>query len=202
VKNPEKPEENDLPQDPERRGGESARAPSPEADAPRPPEEESVEIESRRAEGERERDALRDDYLRALAEIENTRKRAARERDEVSGRARADALAPLLEILDDLERALGEGGSEGPLRTGVSLIHDKMEAILRRSGVTPIETAGARFDPLLHEAFGGIPSAEAEPHTILQELRRGYLIDGRVLRPARVLVALPAEGGSLPADED
>ncbi len=203
MKDPEKHRKEDTPRSAEAPADDASAEPGVAAAPPRPPEERIVEIESRLAESERERNGLREDYLRALADLENYRKRAVRERDEVGARARAEAIAPFLEILDDLERALGEAGTDGgPLGTGVGLIRDKLEALLRRVGVTPIETAGARFDPALHESFGGIASAEAEPHTIVQELRRGYLIDGRVLRPARVLIALPAEGGSPPSDAE
>ncbi len=203
MKDPEKRHTEDTPRSAEPRADGAPPEPSAGAAPPRPAEERIVEIESRLAESERERSGLRDDYLRALADLENYRKRTARERDEVGARSRAETLAPFLEILDDLERALGEAGSDGgPLGTGVGLIRDKMEALLRRLGVTPIETAGAQFDPALHESFGGITSTGSEPHTILQELRRGYLIDGRVLRPARVLIVLPAEGESSQSDAE
>lgn len=169
------------------------------------PEEKTVDLEARLSASEEEKERLRENYLRALADLDNFRKRAIRERDEVAARARAQTLGPLLEILDDLERALSEAAPEpgpGALATGIALIREKMSALLRQLGVTPIETEGARFDPALHESFGGLPAGDAEPHTILQELRRGYLIDGRVLRPARVLIALPPEGDPTQADAE
>src|SRR5262245_61845589 len=127
-------------------------------------------FEARLAASDEEKERLRDSYLRALADLDNYRKRALRERDEVAARTRSETLVPILEILDDLDRALSESASErGPLTTGVALIRDKMEAVLRQMGVTPIETAGARFDPALHESFGGLPTADAEPHAIVQE---------------------------------
>jgi len=139
-----------------------------------------------------ERDGLRDRLMRVTAEFDNYRKRIDRERREAADRAAEGVLSDLLPILDDLERALaadtGEASADS-YRRGVELIHRQILDLLTRRGVKPIETVGQRFDPHLHQAVGseavpGVPEGE-----ILEELRRGYLLGDRLLRPAMVKVA-------------
>jgi len=139
----------------------------------------------------RERDDYYDRLLRKTAELENYRKRVERERRELAEYAAADILTELLPLIDDLERALvadSETGAEA-YRKGVELIHAQMLELLRKRGVTPIEAVGHQFDPYLHqavthEAAPGHPEGE-----VVEELRRGYKLRGRLLRPAMVKVA-------------
>ncbi|MBM3779056.1 MAG: nucleotide exchange factor GrpE [Acidimicrobiia bacterium] len=140
---------------------------------------------------EQERDALQDRLLRTAAEFDNYRKRVDRERRELSQYAAADVLAEMLPIVDDLERALGaaETTETAAYRQGVELVHRKMLDLLRRRGVKPIDALGSDFDPNLHEAVVHEPSDRHREGEVMEEMRRGYLLGERLLRPAMVKVA-------------
>ena len=139
----------------------------------------------------REKDALQDRLLRTAAEFDNYRKRADRERREHSEYAGADILSDMLPIIDDLERALqaAPGGEGESYRRGVELIHKQMTDLLRKRGVKPIEAVGTQFDPRYHEAVMNEVSGEHREGEVMAELRRGYTLGERLLRPATVKVA-------------
>lgn len=143
------------------------------------------------AELRREKDALQDRLLRTAAEFDNYRKRVERERREAAEYAGADILTDLLPIVDDLDRALQvpAGGDADSYRRGVELIHRQMLDLLRRRGVKPIEALGAMFDPRLHEAVMQESSPAHRDGEVIAELRRGYTLGERLLRPAAVKVA-------------
>lgn len=138
-----------------------------------------------------ERDALQDRLLRTAAEFENYRKRIDRERREQSETAAAHVLTDLLPIVDDLERALNAPSTGDPeaYRKGVELIRHQMLELLRRRGVTPIDTSGADFDPRVHQAVVQEASDAHREGQVMEELRRGYMLGERLLRPAMVKVA-------------
>ena len=138
-----------------------------------------------------EKDALQDRLLRMAAEFDNYRKRIERERREQAEAAAEGVLLELLPIVDDLERALQAPAAGDALayRAGVELIHRQMMDVLRRRGVTPIDTTGADFDPRLHQAVSQEPSDTHRGGQIIEEFRRGYLLGDRLLRPAMVKVA-------------
>ncbi len=145
-----------------------------------------------------ERDALQDRMLRSAADLDNYRKefdqyrkRIDRERREQGDLAASGILTDLLPIIDDLELALQApaSGEAEAYRTGVELIHRQMLELLRRRGVTPIEVLGVQFDPNFHQAVAQEPSADYGEGEIMAELRRGYLLGERLLRPAMVKVA-------------
>ncbi|OFW06028.1 MAG: nucleotide exchange factor GrpE [Acidobacteria bacterium RIFCSPLOWO2_02_FULL_68_18] len=140
---------------------------------------------------ERERDALQDRLLRLAAEFDNYRKRVDRDRRDQAEAAMAAALEDLLPIVDDLDRALEtpSGNDMEVYRRGVELIHRQMTDLLRKRGVTPIEAVGADFDPRFHQAVMREVSAEHRDGEVMEELRRGYMLGGRLLRPAMVKVA-------------
>jgi molecular chaperone GrpE len=139
----------------------------------------------------REKDALQDRLLRTAAEFDNYRKRVERDRREQADAMAADALADLLPILDDLERALQapSGGDADSFRKGVELIHRQMLELLRKRGVKSIEAVGADFDPRFHESVVSEATSDHREGEVLQELRRGYMLGDRLLRPAMVKVA-------------
>ena len=139
----------------------------------------------------RERDALQDRLLRLAAEFDNYRKRIDRDRREQAETALAAALEDLLPIMDDLDRALeAPAGSDVEVyRKGVELIHRQMTELIRRRGVTPIEAVGADFDPRIHQAVMHELTAAHRDGEVMAELRRGYLLGDRLLRPAMVKVA-------------
>jgi molecular chaperone GrpE len=139
-----------------------------------------------------ERDQLRDRLLRTQAEFDNYRKRVERERLETIERAAESVLRDVLPVVDDLERALdAEASNEAAAsyRKGVELIHRQLTELLTRRGVKPIETLGRNFDPHLHQAVSSEAVPGARDGEIVQELRRGYMLGDRLLRPAMVKVA-------------
>jgi molecular chaperone GrpE len=140
---------------------------------------------------------LEDQRLRALAEVDNTRKRLNRQMDDLLRAANDRILIDLLEVVDNFERALkhtnGEGESKGiapaALKEGTELIYNQLMGVLARYEVRPMESVGRRFDPTYHEALAHIESAEYEEGTVAAEINRGYMIGARVLRHARVAVS-------------
>jgi molecular chaperone GrpE len=147
----------------------------------------------------REVEAQQDRYLRAVAEFDNVRKRAAREREEYTRYANESVLRELLPVLDNLDRALQAARAEPPtaLATGVELIQRELLRVLEKFGLTAFTSVGQPFDPERHEAVARVPSADLPDMTVAGETARGYLLHGRVLRPAMVTVAVgPDEPGS------
>ena len=140
----------------------------------------------------RERDENYDRLLRKSAEFENYRKRVERERRELADHTVTDLLMDLLNVVDDFERALAVGADEGEAegyRKGVELIYTKLQDLLRRRGVKPIEALGADFDPNIHQAVAQEPSDEHREGEVTEEMRKGYMLGDRLLRPAMVKVA-------------
>ena len=139
---------------------------------------------------QRERDDYYDRWMRKAAEFDNYRKRVERERREQADQAVVDLLQELLLVVDDFDRALTiDSRSTEAYKKGVELIHSKLHDVLKKSGVKPIEALGADFDPNVHQA---VMHEEAEGHReneVIAELRRGYMIGDRLLRPAMVKVA-------------
>jgi molecular chaperone GrpE len=156
-----------------------------EPDAPAP--SESPEL----ADLQRERDDYKDRWLRKGAEFDNYRKRIERERREQADQSVVDLLEELLLVVDDFDRAMkvdsGEGGNA--YRKGVELIHGKLHDLLRKQGLKPIDALGVDFDPNLHQAVVHEESPEHREGEVIGELRKGYLLNDRLLRPAMVKVA-------------
>lgn len=136
-----------------------------------------------------ERDALIDRIARLQAEFDNARKREARDRNEFRDFAVAGAVEQFLPVLDNFHLALKAKGSAEQLRTGVELIVKQMEEALRALNVQPIEAVGAEFDPRVHEAIEMVEKPDVPDHQVFDEVRRGYRIKDRMLRPAMVRVA-------------
>ncbi len=137
----------------------------------------------------RERDDLRDRLLRSAAEFDNYRKRTDRERRELSEAASVDLIRDVLPVVDDFERALAAPGWESSTRRGMELIHRQLVETLRRRGVEPIDVVGQQFDPTWHEAVAPDPANGRPDGEITAEVRRGYRLGQRMLRPAQVKVA-------------
>jgi molecular chaperone GrpE len=140
---------------------------------------------------QRERKDYYDRLLRKTAEFDNFRKRVERERREHSEWAAADLLGDLLAVMDDFERALAAPApaEAEPYRSGVELIHRALTELVRKRGVTPIESLGADFDPHVHQAVAYEEVPGARDGEIVEELRKGYRLGERLLRPAMVKVA-------------
>lgn len=156
--------------------------------------EVSAEEESLRS----ELAALQDRHLRLQAEFENFRKRQQRERDEVNRLSKERILIEITGVLDNLERALSHASAaEAPpesLTQGVELVGRQLREVLARFGAVPISALGEPFDPHLHEAMARVDTSGDPPDgTVVEEYRRGYLLDGKVMRPAMVAVAKQIE---------
>ena len=139
---------------------------------------------------QRERDDLYDRLLRATAEFDNYRKRVDRERRDLVDATASDVVRDLLPVVDDFDRALAApGAADDSFRRGVELIHRRLLDVLRTRGVERFDSIGQIFDPAVHEAVATEPVGRRREGEIVAELRRGYRLNGRLLRPAQVKVA-------------
>jgi molecular chaperone GrpE len=166
---------------------------SHEVDAERHPPPEP-EPQSADAAGEltEELARLEDRYKRALADLDNYRKRSAREIERRVAEARESALRDWLDAVDSVERAV-RMEPEGPCAEGLRAVLEQMESVLARQGVVRIGEAGDRFDPERHEAVAVQASAELPDRTIVAVQRSGFALGDRVVRPAEVVVARAPE---------
>ena len=161
--------------------------PAPVIDEESEPEQDelavlSLELETARQERDQYLDALR----RLKAEFENSRKRQERERARILSMASEKLVQELLPVLDNLDRALEAGGD---IREGVQATREQLADVLGNEGLLPVASDGQPFDPNVHEAVMGQPSEEHEEGTIIQTFQRGYLLNGKPIRPAKVVVA-------------
>ena len=132
----------------------------------------------------------RDRNLRTLADFKNYRRRVERESKKAAEGGKREIILPLLSIVDDLEQALKwAGGEERPLVEGVRSIYNELLTLLERQGVRPFKSEGEIFTPELHEAVAVVEDRNLKPGTVIDELRRGYLWNNDLLRPAQVRVA-------------
>ena len=140
---------------------------------------------------QRERDDYKDRWLRKGAEFDNYRKRIERERREQADQSVVDLLEQLLLVVDDFDRALTVDSDAGgnAYRKGVELIHGKLHELLRKQGLKPIDALGADFDPNVHQAVVHEESPDHREGEVIAELRKGYMLNDRLLRPAMVKVA-------------
>lgn len=137
-----------------------------------------------------ERDQLLDRLARLQAEFDNARKREAKERADSRDYAISNAVEPFLSVMDNFQLALKSDGSKEQLRAGVELILKQMEDALKGLNIQPVEAVGAQFDPRVHEALGSIETKEFPDHQVLEEIRRGYKVRDKLLRPALVKIAV------------
>jgi molecular chaperone GrpE len=140
---------------------------------------------------QRERDDYYDRWLRKTAEFDNYRRRVERERREQADQKVVDLIQDLLQVVDDFDLALtvSSDDSAAGYRKGVELIHSKLHDLLRRHRVRPIESLGTDFDPNIHQAVIQEVSPGHRDGEVIGELRRGYMMGERLLRPAMVKVA-------------
>jgi molecular chaperone GrpE len=141
---------------------------------------------------EKEANENYDRYLRQVAELENFRKRANRERDEAIRFANEALVKDLLPVVDNLERAVAhskDGGNGKPLVEGVEMVLRGLFDVLAKHGVVQISAIGQPFDPEKHEAMAQVESGTFEPNTVVDEYHKGYQLRDRLLRPALVSVA-------------
>jgi molecular chaperone GrpE len=141
---------------------------------------------------------LKEQLAYLAAEFENFRKRVAREREAQAAFGNEQLLRSVLPFLDNLERAMGQAGASAEaLLSGVRMTYDLFLSELRKFGLEQLPAQGGTFDPSLHEAIASVPSPGKPGGSILAEARKGYLLHGRLLRPAQVTVAAapPEDGG-------
>jgi molecular chaperone GrpE len=136
-----------------------------------------------------ERDQLLDRLARLQAEFDNARKREVKERADSRDYTISKTVEPFLSVMDNFQLALKADGTKEQLRAGVELILKQMEDALKGLNVVPVETVGAQFDPRIHEALGSIETKEFPDHQVLEEIRSGYKIRDKLLRPALVRIA-------------
>ena len=152
--------------------------------------EQFAEIQAKAAKA----DETWDRYVRLNADFDNFRKRAARDREDGVRAAQERLLGKFLPVVDNFDMAMAAAGSAQnttveSLKAGVQMIQGQLKAVLSESGVEEIDAIGKPFDPNLHEALSQMESADAPEGTVLQQLRKGYKMRDRLLRPASVIVA-------------
>ena len=133
---------------------------------------------------------VRDRYLRTLADFENYRKRADREKADFFKYALAGTIKDLLPVIDNFDRALEHAEEGDDFHKGVSMIYKQLFDVLRRHGLRPIEEGGVHFDPNIHEAVVTEQNPSVTAHTVVAILQKGYYLHDRLLRPALVKVAV------------
>lgn len=149
----------------------------------------TVSVESEVDRLKAERDRLLDRLARMQAEFENARRRAERDRAEDRDRVTGSVVEQFLPVVDNFALALKSTGSAHQLRSGVTLIVKQMEEVLQKLQVTPVAAQGEPFDPRVHEAMGAVERDDVPDQHVAEEIRRGYKIRERLLRPALVRVA-------------
>ena len=176
--------------------GEKATAEAPEPVAEGTPTAELERLQS-------EADEARDRYLRTAAELDNLRKRAARELENARAYGNERFASEILSVVDSLEMGVSAGaeaGAEALLEGGEATLR-LLFTTLEKFGVAQVDPAGEPFDPQLHEAMATQPSDTAEPGSVLIVVQKGYTLNGRLLRPARVIVAADAPAASSGGDD-
>ncbi len=137
-----------------------------------------------------EKAELKDRLLRTLADFDNFRRRADRDRSEYVQFAAMEMVRDLIPILDDFRRAMKVETADKEYAKGIELIDQRLFETLKKAGLEPIEAAGKPFDPNLHQAVDRVQSEEFPDQTVLQEYQSGYNFKGKLLRPAMVKVAV------------
>jgi len=167
---------------------ESADSPETHADEPPVSHAEFDQLQAEFDQLKKERDGLLDRLARLQAEFENARKRAEKEKADFKDFALGSVVEQFLPVVDNFELALKSTGSPEQLRAGVGLIVKQMEEILRGLQVQPVATVGEEFDPRHHEAMGSVERDDLPDQHVAEEVRRGYRLREKLLRPALVRV--------------
>jgi molecular chaperone GrpE len=150
-------------------------------------------VEARLAAAEAEVQSLKDQVLRAQAEMENVRRRAQRDVENAHKFALEKFCAELLPVADSLEKAVevirnSEGADRESIAEGVALSLKMFLGVLNRFGVEQVDPLGAPFDPQRHEAMALVPNRDAEPNSVMDVMQKGYMLNGRLVRAAKVVV--------------
>ncbi len=149
-------------------------------------------LQKKLKEAEKEIEVLKDRLLRTAAELDNFRKRTEREISQIIQNANERLIKDILPVIDDLERSLKlshEGGNEKDFRKGIELIYQKLMSVLQSYGLEPIESENKEFDVEQHEALLQMEKEGIPPGIVIEEHEKGYLLNGKVLRHAKVVVS-------------
>ena len=153
-------------------------------------DEEAAEAPVNLVDAREQIDELNARVLRLTADYDNYRKRTQREKEDVRQFSNQDLLEKLLPVLDNFEMAITAVKEADPsIKDGVQMIYDQLFAVLKGSGMEPIDAMGEAFDPNLHEALSQEETADVNEGTVVQQVQRGYKLNERLVRPARVVVA-------------
>lgn len=152
---------------------------------------QNTDLQVRLEEKEKEAATNYDKYVRAVAELDNYKKRAAKERQDTIKYGKEEVIKDILPFVDSLDRAVEHAESNtdvNAFKEGLKLIQDQLLCSLKKHGVEKIECAGQDFDPNFHEAMLQVASDEHDENKIVNEYERGYLLNSRLLRPSKVSV--------------
>lgn len=154
-------------------------------------EEAAAEGPSQAAEAPKAPDA-QEQLLRLKAEFENTKKRLERDKFDAIKYANERLIAEVLPAIDNLDRAMAsiaEGHSVEKVQAGLKIAQDELHKVLEQHGVELVKSVGTEFNPEFHEAVGVVETADAEEGSVVEEIQKGYLLNGRLIRPSRVRIA-------------
>ncbi len=144
---------------------------------------------------------LKDHLLRTAADFDNFKKRSKKEVEDGVTKGRETLVKEILPVLDNLERALKHAAADDPLAAGVRMVEKQLLSALEKIGVTRFSAEGQAFDPAMHDAIQQVETSELTPGAVAQEFSKGYMLGGRLLRPAMVAVAKPPEQAPTPGSE-
>ena len=170
------------------------------AEADAQPELEENPLELALAAKEQEKAEVLGQLQRLAADFENYKKRARREAEDSRQFANEKLLRDLLPLVDNLARALEHANAEDPIVQGIQMVSNQFGDILGQYGVERVPGVGTAFNPAHHEAMGRVPTNDADPDSVVQEYEAGYTLHGRLLRPSKVVIAMPAPEAK--ADDD
>jgi len=161
------------------------------------PTERISQLEEALAAKEAEAAANWDKYLRERADLENYRRRAQKDKEDLQKYGNECLLQEILPVLDNMERALDHASEESlsAVIEGVNLTRSMLLSVLKKFGVEPVESKGATFDPAFHQAMCQVERADVVPNTVIEEFQKGYMLNDRLLRPAMVSVAGAPKNG-------
>lgn len=177
-------------------GTEDSKAAEPEI-RPNEAPEVSTDLNQRLAQAEKQVEFYKDQLLRKVADFDNFKKRAEAESAAVFRYAKADLIQELLPVIDDFERSLKlarDRRESEPFARGVELIYQKLTKFLQTQGVREIESLGKEFDVHFHDALLQVPRSDVPPHVVIEVVDKGYTLDDRVLRHAKVVVSTSPAG--------
>ena len=178
-----------------------------EAEAAEQPAPDAADVlAAQLVEAEAEAKALKDKWLRSVADLENYKKRVKRDIDDAVHRSVKNLLSSFLPVGDNLERALSVAPADaaetlGPFIKGIEMVRSEFFSALGKHDIKPVESVGKPFDPSYHEALQQVDSPDFAPGIVTMEYEKGYTRGGKLLRPARVIVAGPGSTGAPPADQ-